>query len=176
MMGEEINSPVVTEKGLLGDRQFALIDSSTGNAASAKNPSKWPNLFNFRSFYTEAVESGLRIPPVRISLPHGRTILNGDAEVDTVLSKAIDKPVHLLWTIPVHLLSRAHPIRSRFDETTLLRLIDPNSRSERYSKAFGRVLRVTDMGYRPVSQQREAVTRGELRPLRQAAEVLAEVG
>ena len=94
-MGEEINSSVVTEKGLLGDRQFALIDPSTGKAVSAKNPSKWPNLFSFRAFYTEAVESASRIPPVRISLPDGRTILNHDAGVDTVLSEAIGKPVHL---------------------------------------------------------------------------------
>src|ERR1700736_1160100 len=79
MMGEEINSSVVTEKGLLGDRQFALIDPSTGKAVSAKNPSRWPNLFNFRAFYTEAVESRSRTPPVRISLPDGRTILNHDA-------------------------------------------------------------------------------------------------
>ena len=95
MMGEEINSSVVTEKGLLGDRQFALIDPSTGKAVSAKNPSRWPNLFNFRAFYTEAVESRSRIPPVRMSLPDGGTILNGDAGVDTVLSEAIGKPVHL---------------------------------------------------------------------------------
>jgi len=95
MMGEEINSSVVTEKGLLGDRQFALIDPSTGKAVSAKNPSKWPNLFSFRAFYTEPVESTSRIPPVRISLPDGRTILNHDAGVDTVLSEAIGKPVHL---------------------------------------------------------------------------------
>jgi uncharacterized protein YcbX len=95
MMGEEINSSVVTEKGLLGDRQFALIDPSTGKAVSAKNPSKWPNLFSFRAFYTEAVESTSRIPPVGISLPDGRTILDHDAGVDTVLSEAIGKAVHL---------------------------------------------------------------------------------
>jgi uncharacterized protein YcbX len=49
MMGEEINSSVVSEKGLLGDRQFALIDPSTGKAASPKNPSRWPNIFDFRA-------------------------------------------------------------------------------------------------------------------------------
>jgi uncharacterized protein len=95
MMGEEINSSVVSEKGLLGDRQFALIDPSTGKAASPKNPSRWPNIFNFRAFYTEAVESSSRIPPVRISLPDGRTILNHDSGIDTVISEAIGRPVHL---------------------------------------------------------------------------------
>jgi MOSC domain-containing protein len=95
MMGEEINSSVVTEKGLLGDRQFALVDPSTGKAVSAKNPSRWPNLFNFRALYTEAVESKSQIPPVRISVPGGRTILNNEAGVEAVLSEAIGKPVKL---------------------------------------------------------------------------------
>src|SRR6266481_8934153 len=36
MMGEEINSSVVTEKGLLGDRQFALIDPSTGRQSARR--------------------------------------------------------------------------------------------------------------------------------------------
>jgi hypothetical protein len=30
MMGEELNSSQVTERGLLGDRQFAVVDRATG--------------------------------------------------------------------------------------------------------------------------------------------------
>ena len=30
MMGEELNSSEVTERGLLGDRQFAVVDRATG--------------------------------------------------------------------------------------------------------------------------------------------------
>jgi uncharacterized protein len=32
MMGEELNSTEVTERGLLGDRQFAIVDRATGSA------------------------------------------------------------------------------------------------------------------------------------------------
>ena len=49
MMGEELNEAEVTERGLLGDRAYALIDSSDGKAATAKNPRKWPRLFDFRA-------------------------------------------------------------------------------------------------------------------------------
>src|SRR5260370_12906318 len=42
MMGEEINSSLVTERGLLGDRSYALVDLATGKVVSAKNPRKWP--------------------------------------------------------------------------------------------------------------------------------------
>ena len=40
MLGEEINSSYVTERGLVGDRSYALIDQETGKVASAKNPRK----------------------------------------------------------------------------------------------------------------------------------------
>ncbi len=32
MMGEELNAAKVTERGLLGDRAYALLDSSTGRS------------------------------------------------------------------------------------------------------------------------------------------------
>ena len=49
MMGEELNATDVTERGLLGDRAYALVDTSDGKAATAKNPRKWPGLFDFRA-------------------------------------------------------------------------------------------------------------------------------
>ena len=52
MMGEELNAIDVTQRGLLGDRIYAVVDSSDGKAASAKNPRKWPNLFNFKAAFT----------------------------------------------------------------------------------------------------------------------------
>ena len=38
MMGEDLNAVDVTERGLLGDRTYALVDTSDGKVASAKNP------------------------------------------------------------------------------------------------------------------------------------------
>lgn len=38
MLGEELNSSFVTERGLIGDRVYALIDQESGKVASAKNP------------------------------------------------------------------------------------------------------------------------------------------
>src|SRR5438094_151859 len=35
MMGEELNATDVTERGLLGDRTYALVDTSDGKAATA---------------------------------------------------------------------------------------------------------------------------------------------
>src|SRR5213078_963402 len=49
MMGEELNSSEVTDRGLLGDRQFAVVDRATGKVGGAKNPRKWGNFFDFRA-------------------------------------------------------------------------------------------------------------------------------
>ncbi len=51
MQGEELNASAVGERGLLGDRAFALIDGAEGKVASAKNPRKWPHLFDYRAVY-----------------------------------------------------------------------------------------------------------------------------
>jgi hypothetical protein len=44
----ELNAAEVNERGLLGDRAYAIVDSTDGKVASAKNPRKWPHLFDFR--------------------------------------------------------------------------------------------------------------------------------
>ena len=41
MMGEELNTAVITNNGLLGDRSYALLDTQTNKIVSAMNPKKW---------------------------------------------------------------------------------------------------------------------------------------
>ena len=38
MMGEELNSCEVTGRGLLGDRQFAVVDRATGKVGGGQEP------------------------------------------------------------------------------------------------------------------------------------------
>lgn len=71
MLGEELNSSNVTERGLVGDRVYALIDQKTGKVASAKNPRKWGRLFDFRSVFMEPPQAIEDIPRVRITFPDG---------------------------------------------------------------------------------------------------------
>ena len=49
MMGEELNASELTDRGLLGDRSLALVDTETGKVVSAKNPKKWPAMFDCRA-------------------------------------------------------------------------------------------------------------------------------
>src|SRR5205809_7882218 len=93
MMGEELNASEVTERGLLGDRAYALVDTSDGKAATAKNPRKWPRLFDFRATFVEPARRAAKVPPVRIALPDGTTVTSDQGDLDQILSKALDREV-----------------------------------------------------------------------------------
>jgi uncharacterized protein YcbX len=95
MMGEELNASEVTDLGLLGDRAYAVIDKSDGKAASAKNPRKWPTLFDFRAGFVEQDRLAAKTAPVRIVLPDGTTVSSDQADADQILSKAFDREVTL---------------------------------------------------------------------------------
>jgi uncharacterized protein len=99
--GRELNSSEVTGRGLLGDRQFAVVDRSTGKVGGAKNPRKWGNFFDFRAAYAEPPKTGARIPPVRITLPGGTVVTSGQADLDQVLSRAFGREVTLEKPAPV---------------------------------------------------------------------------
>jgi uncharacterized protein YcbX len=74
MMGEELNASEVTRGGLLGDRTYALVDTSDGKVASAKNPRKWPQLFDCRAAFADVPRADAKTPSVRISLPDGTIV------------------------------------------------------------------------------------------------------
>src|SRR5712692_10513273 len=95
MMGEELNAADITERGLLGDRAYALVDGSDGKVASAKNPRKWPRLFDFRAALVDAPRPGAPLPPVRITLPDGTTVTSEEGDLDRILSRALDREVTL---------------------------------------------------------------------------------
>jgi uncharacterized protein YcbX len=97
MLGEELNSSYVTERGLIGDRTYALIDEETGKVASAKNPRKWERLFDFRSMFVDPPQASENIPPIRITLPDGSQIFSSQNEdIDHNLSKALGRDVRLM--------------------------------------------------------------------------------
>jgi uncharacterized protein len=93
MMGEELNSCEVTDRGLLGDRQFAVVDRSTGKIGGAKNPRKWGNFFDFRASYSRPPRLGATMPPVRITLPSGADVTTEQGDLEQVLSRTFGREV-----------------------------------------------------------------------------------
>src|SRR6266545_4700641 len=93
MMGEELNAAEVTERGLVGDRQFAVVDAATGKIAGAKNPRKWGNFLDFRAAYVEPPERGSKLPAVRLTLPDGTVVTSEQPDLAQILSKALGHEV-----------------------------------------------------------------------------------
>lgn len=96
MMGEELRSTSVTEKGIQGDRTSALVDVETGKIVSAKNPKRWPNMFSFRSRFEDISSSN----DIRITLPNGTTVKSCDANANSILSDALGKEVRFISQVP----------------------------------------------------------------------------
>jgi len=93
MMGEELNACEVTDRGLVGDRQFAVLDASTGRVAGAKNPRKWGNFFDFRAAYVEPPGRESKLPAVRLTLPDGTVVTSEQPDLAQVLSRALGREV-----------------------------------------------------------------------------------
>src|SRR3970040_578319 len=99
MMGEELNASLVTERGVLGDRAFALVDRETGKVVSAKEPRKWARMFEFRSAYVEP-PGGNGLPPVRIMLPDGTIVTSDLPELTEIVSRELGREVALAASAP----------------------------------------------------------------------------
>ncbi|MCL2585181.1 MAG: MOSC domain-containing protein [Streptosporangiales bacterium] len=89
MLGEELTSCGVTERGLDGDRRLALIDPETGKVGSAKNPRLWRRTLKL------AAVSGPGTGPVTISFPDGAVRGADDPDIDAALSEFLGRPVTL---------------------------------------------------------------------------------
>lgn len=100
MLGEPIGQSAVDERGLLGDRGYAVLDTATGFVASAKHPQKWSRLLQCRAAYVSEPRPGEALPPVRITLPDGRAAQSTDAHVHGLLSEFLQREVRLVSDAP----------------------------------------------------------------------------
>lgn len=100
MQGEEIHGAAITERGIAGDRAYAILDRATGHIASAKHPRKWSRLFACRAAFAEPPRAGAALPPIWITLPDGEVVHSDQADVDQALSRALGREVALVRDAP----------------------------------------------------------------------------
>lgn len=96
MQGEQIEEAALTQRGVAGDRGYAVADRATGHLASAKNPRKWAKLIQCSAAYQWEPEEGTPLPPVWITLPNGTRMGSDDPDLDMVLSDFLGRPVTLI--------------------------------------------------------------------------------
>ena len=100
MMGEELNAADITERGLLGDRAYVLVDKASGKAASAKQPRKWGKLFDCRAAFGEPPRLGATVPPVWLTLPNGTVVSSVQDDLNPLLSDVFGREVSLETLVP----------------------------------------------------------------------------
>jgi uncharacterized protein YcbX len=99
MLGEELSTSVVTERGLSGDRVFALVDRETGKVVSAKEPRKWARMFELGATYVETRRGN---GPARalITLPDGTSVTSDLPNLNEILSRELGRDVALASSAP----------------------------------------------------------------------------
>lgn len=96
MQGEQVQAAPVTERGIVGDRAYAIVERASGRVASAKHPRKWAALLTCQARYSEPPQIGHPLPPVVIRLPDGREVSSADPAADHILSRALGHAVMLI--------------------------------------------------------------------------------
>lgn len=119
MLGEELGTATLTERGVQGDRQFALIDVETGHVVSAKNPRRWPTMFAFQARLVPGSSMS-----VEITFPDGQIMTESMRDVDAVLSERLGRAVTLTSMPPAQpVLEQYSPnldgLSERDSETTV---------------------------------------------------------
>jgi uncharacterized protein len=100
MLGEQVGEAQLGERGLEGDRAYAIIDRHTGFVASAKHPRKWQRLLACSASFVTSPRAGAPLPPVVIRFPDGTTARSDAPDVDDVLSAFVGRAVSLVSRAP----------------------------------------------------------------------------
>lgn len=94
MRGERLTIARMSERGIAGDRTYALRDPHTGKVASAKHPRLWGRLLD--------CEARINLPSgaVRITLPDGQQVTAGEDNAVAALGALLGRAVHLTPIAP----------------------------------------------------------------------------
>lgn len=100
MRGEQLAQAEITNRGVLGDRAYALIDTDTGKVVSAKSVRLFPDLLDCQAAFVQPPQAGGELPPVRITLPNGTFANSDSSEANSVLSEYFKRNVTLARAAP----------------------------------------------------------------------------
>jgi uncharacterized protein len=116
MLGEELEAVELNEGGIVGDRVYAIRDRETGKVASAKHPKLWPNLLSCRAAFVEPPRPGDELPPARIGLANGPSVMSEAADVVAVLSRFFGRDVELASAAQNgYTIDQYHPDEENYD-------------------------------------------------------------
>jgi uncharacterized protein len=100
MGGEQLPEVELTERGVLGDRAYALIDTDTGRVVSAKSAKLFPGLLNCKAKFVDPPDKVGEAPAVQILLPDGTAVRSDSVVANRVLSAHFGRNVSLKRSAP----------------------------------------------------------------------------
>jgi uncharacterized protein len=116
MLGEEVDAADLSEGGIVGDRAYAVRDRETGKVASAKHPKLWPDMLACRAAFVEPPRAGDELPPARIELADGNSVMSDADDVDDVLSAFFGRDVELSHAAENgYTIDQYHPDEENYD-------------------------------------------------------------
>ena len=171
MDGNELPSVSVGPSGIPGDRGWALRETATGRAASAK---RFPVLMLCKSRYTDEPIAGKTPPPAEVVLPDGNTTTTDNPKANALLSRLLstdvvfsraddgsghfdDRPLHLLTTAALATMRAKSGLDfdvRRFRPNVLIEL-DETGRPE--DSWIGKTIRIGEISVRVVKPVKRCV-------------------
>ncbi len=116
MLGEQIEAADCSQAGIVGDRAYAVRDRETGKVASAKHPKLWPNMLACRASFVETPRPEVELPPVRIELADGTSVMSDAEDIDAVLSSFFGRDVELARAAENgYTIDQYHPDEENYD-------------------------------------------------------------
>ncbi|MCW2667650.1 MAG: hypothetical protein JWN57_2612 [Frankiales bacterium] len=100
MLGHEVEQAQVSDRGVLGDRAYGLVDLADGTVASAKHPRKWGALLEFSARLVDEPVPGGSMPPVAVTFPDGSVRRSDQPGTDAALSAVLGRQVRLTSPAP----------------------------------------------------------------------------
>jgi len=94
-LAENLMGGRVVLEGSAGSSAGAMM---RGKIVSARNPRKWPQMFSVRASFEGHINGTM--PPVRITLPDGSSILSNQSDLNSQLSRALGREVSFESTPP----------------------------------------------------------------------------
>lgn len=110
MQGETLLAAELSERGIVGDRAYALTDVETRKVVSAKSVKLFPAMFGCRASFVEPPALDAAIPPVVITMADGTSVRSDAADCDEVLSGFFGRKVVLSAAAPADFtIDQYHP-------------------------------------------------------------------
>ena len=100
MQGEQSASVEFTERGVVGDRAYALVETPTGKVLSGKTPRIGTLLLSCQAAFIDAPGPGDALSPVQITLPDGTNVTSDARNADATLSVFFGRDVTLQRAAP----------------------------------------------------------------------------